>query len=62
MTILERVYGEEGTKNKLWEHIYVEHLPQLKMKIRRYPRNQIYEFDSLEDLKQFDETYRHYDM
>ena len=62
MTILERVYGEESTKNKLWEHIYVEHLPQLKMKIRRYPQNQIYEFDSLEDLKQFDETYRHYDM
>ena len=58
--IIENVYDDESTKDKLWEHIYMENLWQLKMKIKRYPQNQIYEFDSLEDLKQFDEKYRQY--
>lgn len=62
IAIIEKVYGEESTKNKLWEHIYMENLPQLKMKMRRYPRNQIYEFDSLEDLKRFDRKYQYYNI
>ena len=55
--ILEEIYDEEETKGKLWESIYQEHLQQLKMKIRRYQENQIFEFDSLDELRLFDNRY-----
>lgn len=55
--ILEEIYDEKETKGKLWESIYQEHLQQLKMKIRRYHKNQIFEFDSLDELRQFDDSY-----
>lgn len=56
--ILEREYDKEETKSKLWEDIYAEHLHHLKMKIRRYDENQIFEFDSLDDLRLFDHKYK----
>lgn len=55
--ILEKVYNQEETKNKLWEDIYAEHISQLKMRIRRYGQNQIFEFDSLDELRLFDHKY-----
>ena len=57
LRILETVYQEEDTKDKLWEDIYREHLNLLKMKIRRYQTGQIYEFDSLDELRIFDPRY-----
>lgn len=57
LQILETVYHEEATKDKLWEDIYREHIGLLKMKIRRYPPGQIYEFDSLDALRIFDPRY-----
>lgn len=55
--ILEDIYYLDETKPKLWETIYQEHLPQLQMKIRRYNSNEIYEFDSLDELRLFDKKY-----
>lgn len=55
--ILKQIYDKEETKNKLWEDIYREYLQDLKMKIRRYNESQIYEFDSLDELRQFDSKY-----
>lgn len=57
MDILENVIEEEATKGKLWESIYIENISKLKMKIRRYEESVIYEFDSLDELREFDETY-----
>lgn len=56
--ILEREYPKEETKNKLWEAIYMEHIDDLKMKIRRYEKNEILEFDSLCELADFDVRYK----
>lgn len=56
--ILESVYAEENTRNKLWEDIFKENIDQLKMKIRRYPAGQIYEFDTLDELQKFDHAYQ----
>lgn len=56
--ILEQIYEKEETKGKLWEDIYRENLSKLKMKIRRYGQNQLYEFDSLDELRLFDERYK----
>ena len=58
LTILEKEYDLPETKGKLWEKIYMEHLDVLKMKIRKYPNDAIYEFDSLDELREFDPEYR----
>ena len=55
--ILEDIYEDNTTKGKLWETVYKEHITQLKMKIRCYASNDIYEFDSLDELRLFDHKY-----
>jgi CTP:phosphocholine cytidylyltransferase-like protein len=58
-TILDEVYDDPGTRDKLWENIYIEHLDQLQMKIRKYPADDIFEFDTLDELRLFDGSYIH---
>jgi hypothetical protein len=56
--ILEREYDLPQTADKLWEQLYREHLDVLKMRMRRYPEGVICEFDTLDELRGFDESYR----
>ena len=46
------------TADKLWEQIFIEHLDVLKMKIKKYASSDIYEFDTLDELREFDESYK----
>lgn len=55
--ILSAEYSLSKTADKLWESIFVDHLDVLKMKIKRYAPNTIYEFDTLDELRIFDKTY-----
>lgn len=55
--ILEEVYDLPETENMLWEKIYMSHLDELKMKLRKYPKNVIFEFDTLDELREFDSSY-----
>ena len=55
--ILEEEYGREETRDKLWEALYIEHLDLLKLKVRKFADHEIYEFDSLEELREFDRSY-----
>lgn len=57
LRILERVYDFPDTAGLLWESIYIAHLDELKMKMRKYPDNFIFEFDTLDELREFDESY-----
>ncbi len=57
LRILEKEYNLPGTADKLWEKILMSHLDTLKMKIRKYPPGAIYEFDTLNELREFDKTY-----
>jgi len=57
LAILEKEYNNPVTIDKLWEEIYISHLDVLKMKIRRYPKDVIFEFDSLDELREFDISY-----
>lgn len=58
--ILEKTYKETETKDKLWEKIYIENLDVLKMKVRKYNKEEIFEFDSLDELRKFDDKYIKY--
>lgn len=55
--ILEEEYDMLETSDKLWESIYIEHITELPMKIRKYPADFIFEFDTLNELRLFDESY-----
>lgn len=56
--ILESEYRESRTKAELWENMYMRHTAELPLYIRKYPTGVIYEFDTLEELRAFDETYK----
>lgn len=55
--ILEDVYERPETVGKLWEEIFIDHVEQLPMVIRRYPDGLIQEFDSLDELQIFDPSF-----
>ena len=55
--ILEDEYEWPETADKLWETIYIEHINELPMKIRKYPADFIFEFDTLDELRKFDTSY-----
>lgn len=52
--ILEAEYDLPETRGKLWEHLYMEHVHELDMRIRKYDPPTIHEFDSLDELSGFD--------
>ncbi|NLI05118.1 MAG: phosphotransferase [Actinomycetaceae bacterium] len=52
--ILEDVYDEPQTAGLLWESIYLDHMDELPLYMRKYDNNAIREFDSVEDLRDFD--------
>lgn len=52
--ILEAEYDLPQTRDKLWEDLYVEHIKELDMSIRKYDPPIIREFDSLDELRDFD--------
>lgn len=55
--ILNDEYNLPQTKNLLWESIYINHIDELKMKIKKYDDNYIFEFDTLDELRKFDKSY-----
>lgn len=57
INILDKIYDLPETKNYLWENIFIQNLDTLKMKIRKYPDNIIFEFDTLDELRLFDHSY-----
>ena len=52
--LLDAVYDNPATIDKLWEHIYLDHIKDLDMVARRYPAGTIFEFDSLDEVREFD--------
>lgn len=56
--ILQEEYRQEKSRKELWESIYIRHLDELELYIRKYDAGVIHEFDSLEELRKFDEMYQ----
>ena len=57
LSILEKEYQQPETADKMWENIYIDHIDELVMKTRKYRQEEIYEFDSLDELREFDSSY-----
>lgn len=57
LQILSDEYNKPETISKFWADIQDDHLDQLYMYVKRCDNNIIYEFDSLEELREFDEDY-----
>lgn len=55
--ILEEEYNKPETADLLWESIYINHINELKMKIQKYSDQVVFEFDTLDELREFDKTY-----
>ncbi|MBQ8172178.1 MAG: NTP transferase domain-containing protein [Oscillospiraceae bacterium] len=55
--IMDKEYNRAETLNKFWADIQDEHLQELYMYAKHCDNNIIYEFDSLEELRDFDEEY-----
>lgn len=55
--ILEEIYDLPETVDLLWESIYANHIDELPMFIRKYSQETIFEFDSLDELREFDKEY-----
>jgi len=57
LEILLAEYDKPETADKLWEDIYIAHLDELKMAMRKYGDGTIFEFDTLDELRAFDDSY-----
>lgn len=57
LEILNDVYDEPATAGKLWEDIYIDHIRELRMVKREYSPGVIWEFDSLDELREFDPAF-----
>ena len=55
--ILERHYNTKEIINQLWEVIYINNISVLQLKVKKYNKSEIFEFDSLEELREFDTIY-----
>lgn len=55
--ILKREYENPETRLHLWEDLYMRFVLELPMKIKRYEKGVIREFDSLDELREFDDHY-----
>lgn len=53
----EEFEAKEEVRQGLWEKFYIRHLEELHMDIRKYEDNVIFEFDSLDELRAFDDKY-----
>ena len=55
--MIEEAYRRDDTGDWYWEDVFSRHLDKLPMFANKQPANQVYEFESLEELRRFDTSY-----
>lgn len=55
---LEKDYNRPGTEQCYWEYVVLNYIEHLELYLNCQPDNQIYEFENLEELRQFDPRYQ----
>lgn len=55
--IMKIEYSKDSVRNGYWEDVYIEHINELSMQVKRYADSDIFEFDTLDELREFDNSY-----
>ena len=58
VTLLEQYYERPGTEGFYWEEILKDSIKDLRIYLNPQPKNQVYEFENLEELRLFDTSYQ----
>ena len=57
ISLLENHYNDSDVSNMLWESFYKKYINRLNLFSKTYQENEIFEFDSFDELRKFDENY-----
>ena len=55
--IMIQEYSKESVRKGYWEDVYIRHIEELPMQVRRYADSDLFEFDTLDELREFDKSY-----
>lgn len=55
--ILSKEYSKESVRNGYWEDVYIQFINDLPMQEKRYADSDFFEFDTLDELREFDNSY-----
>lgn len=55
--LIEAAYARDDTADWYWEDVFKRNISKLPMFANKQPPNQVYEFESLEELRRFDTSY-----
>lgn len=56
--LLEKAMEDEDSKEFYWEDLYIKHIEEMNLYIKKFHANVIQEFDDIEELRRFDAYYR----
>ena len=54
---IEEYYLKPGNDNYFWENVFIDELPNFDLYINKQNSDNVYEFDTLDDLRQLDPAY-----
>ena len=60
LPMAEADYLAPGTEQNYWEQTLVHHIEELPMDANCQPADQVYEFENLEELRNFDPRYQNH--
>lgn len=55
--LIEDAYNSDNTDSWYWEDVYMRNIKHLSMFANKQNANQVYEFESLDDIRLFDPSY-----
>jgi CTP:phosphocholine cytidylyltransferase-like protein/thiamine kinase-like enzyme len=55
--MVEAYYRKPGTENYMWENVFIDEIERLELYINKQSADNVYEFESLEELRLFDPEY-----
>ncbi len=58
--LMEKEWDEMGTRNLLMDDFHIKHITELKLKKVERPGRSILEFDTLEEIQEYDPTFREF--
>lgn len=55
--LIDEAYKRNDSDDWYWEDVYIQNIKDLRMFANRQPEKQVYEFESLDEIRRFDSSY-----